>query len=776
MPMNSNTIVALVGNPNCGKTTLFNQLTKNQQRVGNWAGVTIEKKSGLFKHQNESIQVVDLPGVYSLIVPNSDKHALDEQITCHYLLNKEAHLVVNIVDSSNLTRHLYLTLELLEMGIPCIIALNMMDIAKKKHLNIDCAALAKCLGCPVVPMTCHKRQGLDELKKCIFELSKNLPQTTSPCVYTDEINQSLHSLKRAIAQHHDEIPTLKSSDYRVLAIRLLEKDQWAKKIIADTKIATIANETIDILEKNTTEDSDIIIADCRYRFVMEIIQACIRVQTANGQRFFCEHFDRIAMHGIWGIPFFLGIMYLVFEFSIGLASLFAPIFDDGTHVLFVDGSTYLAQQLALPARLSVILTQGLGVGLNTVFSFIPQIGLMFLALSFLEDSGYMARAAFVMDRLMQALGLPGKSFIPLLIGFGCNVPSVMATRTLQHTRDRILTAMMAPFMSCGARLAIFVVFGSTFFPEHAGFLIFVLYILGIFIAMLTAWLLKITLLRGNVTPFILEVPNYHWPTLRNLITQSWQRAKAFIWRAGKIIVPICILLGGLNSIDMRGHLASLGSNNTILANIGCKLTPVLQPMGIQQNNWPATVGLFTGALAKEVVLGTLNTLYAQQPEQQQLSTISLQDLEHELKAIGIDSLLGFKQIFSMQTINPFTANMTDSSMSAKAMSTMSLAFASKGAAFCYLLFILLYIPCISTIAVIAREIGAGWAWFSSAWSINIAYSAAVICYQLLVCQQQPLTASIWISGILIWQTGWFFALKWVANHHLWTGRSAHLLT
>ncbi len=439
-----------------------------------------------------------------------------------------------------------------------------------------------------------------------------------------------------------------------------------------------------------------------------------------------------------GIPLFLLVMYSMFFFAINFAGIFQDFFDIASTTIFVDGFSHLLHALHAPQWLIAILAVGIGKGINTTVTFIPVIAGMFLFLSFLEDSGYMARAAFVVDRLMQAMGLPGKSFIPLVVGFGCNVPAIMSARTLENPRDRILTVMMSPFMSCGARLTIFAVFVSAFFPHGGQNIVFLLYLIGILCAIITGFIVRHTLLSGQSSPLLMELPAYHAPRLGLLLQNTWMRLKGFVFRAGRLIVPICVLIGALNAMTMsNGH--------SILANLGEWLTPIFSPMGIHQNNWPATVGLLTGILAKEVVIATLNTLYTQ------VGHLAV------WKETGFHFWAGMQQ--ALQSIpnnigsladafkNPILATAKDSSLTPGMIGVMSSRFDGPVGAFAYLLFVLLYIPCVSTAAVTARELGKTWMCFSLLWNTLMAYAIAVIFYQVATFSLHPAESMFWILSL-----------------------------
>lgn len=698
--------VALIGNPNSGKTSLFNALTGSRQRVGNWPGVTVEKKTGELHFHHHKLELVDLPGIYDLEVAHN-KGSLDEKVARDYLLSKDANCIINVVDASNLERNLYLTLQLAECGLPIILALNMVDISESRGIQIDTEMLSEHLGIPVVPIVARKKKGLYTLKEVVVKEG----------------------------------------------LKIADSSPLTNKVEARFKeLSTLYNK----------ESSDLLLADARYQLISEIIQNCVS-HVKTKRKHFTEMIDRIVLNRFLGIPIFLFIMYLMFEFSITIGGAIQPLFDEGSQVIFIDGVNYLGGVLHAPLWLTAIFADGVGLGINTVLTFIPQIGAMFLFLSFIEDSGYMNRAAFVMDRLMQAIGLPGKSFIPLIVGFGCNVPAIMATRTLDSRRDRLLTIMMSPFMSCGARLAIFAVFASSFFPKGGGLVVFLLYVVGILVALLTGLIVRGTLLKGEPAPFILEIPPYHVPQFKNLLIHTWQRLQGFLWRAGKIIVPVCLIVGSLNSIDWHGKVYPAGSPHSILATTSQTVTPLLSPFGVTQQNWPATVGLVTGTLAKEVVIGTLNTLYSQGNAIQ--TDQSSFDFWASLRTAVADTWDSIKNLSSSSFTNPFKANEASTDMSGTAMGQMVIAFGSLGAAFSYMLFVLLYVPCISTVAAISREAGRSWAILSSVWSFLIAYVAATLCYQAFTFSAHPLSSIAWMLAMLLAVLLFIGFLKYYALKH-----------
>ncbi|WP_342146207.1 Fe(2+) transporter permease subunit FeoB [Rickettsiella endosymbiont of Aleochara curtula] len=725
--MQKNKIIAIAGNPNCGKTVIFNALTGGRQKVGNWAGVTVEQKSGYFNVGATNYEIVDLPGTYSLSVV-ANNCAMDECIACNYLVSNRPDVVINVLDASNLERQLYLTTQLLEMQIPVIIALNMMDIAKRRGSHINIQKLSRLLKCPIIPLTATRGMGIQELRQA---LSNTIP-THSTFPY------ALEPLLKSAVQTLAEKLSTKSLPKNWLACRLLEDDALARNFVTAEEL-NFAQSLIEIVKTQHGEEVDLLIADARYAWIQSILKQSLITHTPGIT--FTARIDRIILNRWLGIPIFLLVMYSLFLFAINVGGAFQDFFDIGSTALFIHGTINVLTHWHLPIWLIALIANGLGKGINTTISFIPVIGAMFLFLSLLEDSGYMARAAFVVDKLMGAIGLPGKAFVPLIVGFGCNVPTVMATRTLASPRDRILTVMMAPFMSCGARLTVYILFVAAFFPQGGALIIFALYGIGILTAILTGLLLRSTRLKAETTPMILELPTYHWPHWGTIFRSTWQRLKLFLFKAGRFIIPICILIGFLNTISMHGKLVTGEANqHSVLSSIGKSITPIFAPMGIQSDNWPATVGLATGLLAKEVVVGTLNTLYSQVgqlTEQAEQSTIS-----DELKTAVLSIPKNLRELGKTLS-NPMALKAEAPEVTQGVYGVMSHYFAGKLGAFAYLLFILLYFPCISTMAVMQREIGRGWAYFSMAWSTGIAYAVATLFYQTGTFSQHPLTTMVW---------------------------------
>lgn len=743
------THVLLVGNPNCGKTTLFNALTGDNQRVGNWPGVTVEKKTGTLNVGNVAIEVTDLPGVYSLVA-NTEGLSQDEQIAAQSIVTLDADCIINVVDACHLERHLYLTSQLLELGRPLILALNMMDIAQQRGISIDIDALEKQLGCRVISLQAHKQVGLS----CLIEALNDLPPACMPLLLplSQAVNHELEAIENKLLNEG-----YSHSLAYYYARRLAEGD-----ILVATSI------TQQVVSENT--DLDVVLADARYQTIHEVVLAT-QSKRCDASDNFTAKLDRIVLHRFFALPLFFMMMYLMFLFAINIGGAFQDFFDITTDTIFVQGSAWLLQQAHAPDWLIAILANGLGKGINTTLTFIPVIAAMFFFLSLLETSGYMARAAFVVDKVMRAMGLPGKSFVPMIVGFGCNVPAIMAARTLDSERDRLLTVMMSPFMSCSARLAIYAVFVAAFFPTGGQNIVFSLYLMGIFMAVLTGFILRKTTLKGHASPLILELPAYHKPAMRRLLKETLMRLRFFVLRAGKLILPICVLLGGLNAITLSAGISTAeASTQSLLSMLGQWITPLFSPMGIHQDNWPATVGLLTGMLAKEVVVGTLNSLYSQVGHLGEAAAAhfdfwvgiqtALWSIPHNLSELG--SALW----------NPVLASAAQSDVSQSVYGMMAARFDGQVGAYAYLLFILLYIPCVSTMAVIRQEASRSLMWISISWSFIVAYSAAVLFYQTARFAQHPEQSLFWIVGILT-----FLALTISLFHYSQLrGRGQHALT
>jgi len=758
--------IALCGNPNCGKTTIFNLLTGSRHEVGNWPGVTVEKKVGQFNQQKNNYKVVDLPGTYSLDVVD-ESVALDEKIARDFILSSEADLIINIIDASNIERNLYLTTQLLEMGKPMVILLNMMDVASKNKTTIDIEELSTLLGCPVLPFSANKAKNIDSVKEQLTEIIKSSQTVLDFELEFEQPLESVFEQLVVLLSDHAEERKVRS---KWLALRVLED----KTIELPERLNRKAKQIAKPLDEAYGEDIDIAIADARFNKILHWIECCVH---KNGQvsRSLSARLDSFFLNKYLGIPLFLFVTYLMFVFTINFGGAFIDFFDQAVGAVLVDGAALWLVGLGLPEWLITILTNGVGGGVQVVSTFIPIIGSLYLFLSVLEDTGYLARGAFVMDRFMQSIGLPGKSFIPLMVGLGCTVPAIYATRSLEYEKDRIMTVMMSPFISCGARLPVYILFAAAFFQDNAQNLIFALYLIGIFVAVMTGLMLKHTLLQGENTPFIMELPAYHLPSLRNVLLKTWEKLSSFVLGAGKMIVLVVVVLSFLNSLGNDGTFGNENTEKSVLANIGKKLTPAFSPMGIKQENWPATVGLFTGLFAKEVVVGTIDSLYssqlnqnAEQPEVFDLSTKLKQAVQTIPENLS-DNFFGEGQSWSdpigiqVGELSDLDAVATEQEVELNLFDVLRRSFDGTLGAFAYLLFILLYAPCVSAVGATLKETGMKWTGFSVIWSTFLAYSFATICYQIGQVTKSPISAISWIIFFVVLHIVNFLYLKYLGQ-------------
>ncbi len=764
--------IALVGNPNSGKTTLFNALTGSNQRVGNWPGVTVERKEGSYRYQNQAVQVIDLPGVYSLDIEDANT-GLDEQVARNYLLSGEARLIVNIVDASNLERNLYLTTQLLEMGVPMAIALNMMDLAKKREIEIDVEQLANRLGCPVIPMSASSGRGVQQLRELVQGAIEfpSIPQAR--VAYPPVIESALTDIADALEQQN----SASSLHHRWQSLALLQYDDSQRSVSHDLAqgIATHRHR----IHQTLGEDIDLLIADARYTWIHQMLQG-VTVRSNVVEQRLSDRIDRVVLSRAWGIPIFLVMMYLTFLFSINFGGAFIDFFDIALGTIFVDGMAHGLENISAPGWLIGLLADGVGGGIQTTATFIPQIGLLFICLAILEDSGYLARAAFVMDRVMRFIGLPGKSFVPMMVGFGCNIPGIMAARTLENRRDRLMTVLMNPFMSCGARLPVYALFCAAFFPRNGQNIVFLLYALGILAAVFTGLVMKNTLLKGQAAPFVMELPPYHIPTIKGVFIRAWERLKAFITRAGKMIVIMVIILGLLSSVGTDGSFGKHDSQDSLLSAVSRTITPVFAPMGVEADNWPATVGIFTGVFAKEVMVGSMDALYTELANEE--AAAAGEELEAEGDGYSFWGGMG-EAVASIpanladlgnQVLDPIGLGIMGSAddqeaaaeeqeISFTTFGQMSQRFGSSTAAIAFLLFVLLYFPCVAATAAVFRETNLGWTIFVGAWTTGLGYWVATFYYQTMTFAQHPQQAIAWVLGLLAVMGGTLLGMKWVGD-------------
>ncbi len=733
-------VIALAGNPNCGKTTIFNLLTGARQHVGNWPGVTVEQRSGETSLPGRKAMVVDLPGVYSLLGGGG----VDQAVARDFLLDGNVHLVVNIVDASNLERHLALTAELLEMGRPLIVALNMVDEAEAHGLEPRLAEMSAALGVPVVPMVARKGAGRQELLAAMAR-ALDEPPRGAPHGYGPDVERGLQALAAML-------DACSPARKRFEALRLIEDMTEPGSPAVREKLQRVCAR-IQAAEGETAADT---VAAARFAWAHEVAAAALRRKGPAGIRQrVTDALDRIVLSDWLGVPTFLLVLYLVFVVSFSGGNIFLDFFDKASAALLINGVGHVLYAAGLPSWLVSVIAGGIGGGLNLVIAFIPPIGLTFLFLALLDDSGYMARAAYAMDRFMRRLGLPGNALVPMVIGFGCNVPAIMGSRIIEDRRGRMLTVLMQPFMSCSARLTIYMAFAVVFFRGNGGQVVFLLYILGIVVALLTAWLLGRTAVRGEALPFVMELPPYRLPSVRSVLLQSWQRLKVFLFRVGRVITVIGLVLFVLPGVGWTGNgLRSTDIDHSLLAQGSSALAPLFKPMGIKEGNWPAVSGLIAGAAAKEIVIGTLNGIYQRQNAADLMKAYRDPDIGGELwdavKTIPANALTFLTTLNDPLGLSKLKS--TQAAEQASGADSATLKAIAEGftplSAFAYLVFVLLYMPCASTMGALRREVGWGWMAFSMFYGVGLGWGAGTVVYQAGTFAQHPESSMLWIAGVV----------------------------
>lgn len=698
--------VALAGNPNCGKTSIFNFLTGARAHVGNYPGVTVEKRTARVTAGNMEIEYIDLPGVYSL-----SAITLDETAARNFVLHEKPDLIVDIVDTGNLERNLILTTQLMEMGIPLLIVLNMWDEAASQGLSVNVRELSRRFRAPVVKTVGHCGLGLRQLRTSVERLLRDSrhEQYISQISYGKMVDDEITSISAAVAA--TSCNTLPSRWY---AVNLLENSTVLEEfadlpLVEKAAIMSQVARSRQRLESAYERSTEFLISDGRHDYVRRTINSAIKY--GSGDRMALSNkIDNIVTHRVFGYPTFLLFMWLLFQATFVLGKYPAKWIDLGVNGL----STLVA--MLLPAGLvSDVITQGIFGGVGSVLVFMPNIMILFLGIAVLEDTGYMARAAFIMDRLMRGLGLHGKAFIPMLMGFGCNVPAIMATRTLESHRDRVLTILLIPYMSCSARLSVYVLFASAFFAGSAGNVIFVLYLLGVVVAVAAGWLLRKTLFSGRQTPFIFEFPPYRKPTLRIGLSHMWERGRVYLQKMGGVILLASVALWFLGaypkadqySQNFDGQISRLQQSSdpaagqevarlqsqkdsediahSLVGRIGHAIEPVVQPLGF---NWQMGVALVTGFVAKEVVVSSMGVLYQIGDDVDENSSSLVAALRDP--ANGVTPL----------------------------------------AAFSFLVFVLLYTPCVSVLIAMRREIGARWMVFGVFGQLVLAWIISFAIYRI----------------------------------------------
>ena len=639
-------IFALAGNQNCGKTTLFNQLTGSNQHVGNFPGVTVDQKSGAVRGQKDC-SVVDLPGIYSI-----RPYTPEEIVTRDFILNQKPDGIINIVDATNIERNLYLTLQLMEMRIPMVLALNMMDEVTSGGGTIDVKGMSKALGIPVVPISAVKNQGVDELIRIAVATAKS---RTYPAVYDFCTPGPVHRCIHAVVHQIEDHAEASGIPVRFAATKLIENDpDIRERLELDQNELELIEHSVQEMETDCGMDRNAALADMRYNFIESVCRTTVVKCHQSRERMRSEAIDRVVTNRYLALPIFFGIMVAIFFLTFNVIGDFlSNLLAAGIDVLTAAVDSALTAYGLNPVVHSLVI-DGIFAGVGSVLSFLPIIVVLFFFLSILEDTGYMARVAFVMDQLLRKIGLSGRSIVPMLIGFGCSVPAIMSTRTLASERDRRMTILLTPFMSCSAKIPIYTVFARAFFPHHAALVMICLYLTGILVGIVAAKVLGATAFRGNPVPFVMELPNYRFPSAKSVGQLCWDKAKDFLTRACTIIFVATIIVWFLQTFDTRLNLVS-DSADSLLASVGAVLAPLFAPLGF--GDWRVSTALITGFIAKESVISTLGIL----------------------TGAGADvSAAALASLFTPVTAASFLA------------------------------FTLLYTPCVAAISAVKRELRSGW--------------------------------------------------------------------
>jgi ferrous iron transport protein B len=696
--------VAVAGNPNSGKSTLINALAGTRLQVGNWPGVTVEKKEAVLEYQGWKIRLVDLPGTYSL-----SPYSQEEIIARDYLVQEKPDVIIDVIDATNLERNLYLTMQLLELGIPVVAALNIYDEAENKGYRIQTAAIEEMLGAKVIPTVATRKRGMDDLLTAVVAAGETAPVGEPKKVpYGEDIEAAVTEVEKSIKKLHPHLAA--RYPLRWLALKVMESDRQVLQEINERGNQALVGDAFRHLQKAHGEDIESLMADARYAQASGLTREVLKKPEADRVEL-TEKIDRVVLNRFLGIPIFLAAMWVVFKLTFDVSSPFADWMDK---TINGPGKRWIGALMGLigsPDWLVSLATEGVMAGTGFVLVFVPVIFAMMFFITFLEASGYMARAAFVMDRLMHAMGLHGKSFIPMLLGFGCNVPAIYATRTLENPRDKVLTALLVPLMSCGARLPVYVLFVGAFFAANSGTVIWSLYVLGIVLAVLVGIVFKRTLFRGEYPLFIMELPPYRLPGWRSLLIHTWEKGKHFLIKAGTYILAVSILTWFLLNLPWGVE----NKRDSYLGQAGAVMAPALKPLGF--GNWEAAASLITGVIAKEIVVGTMGEIYLPKREEKKEETPTLGE---DLKEIGV-SFLGagkeaFWNVFSSFGVAKLAAEEKEK---AKPLKSVIQDKFTPLSAYAFMAFVLLYMPCMVVAVAFRHEFGS-WKWFGVAFAYGTA--------------------------------------------------------
>lgn len=669
--------IALAGNPNCGKTTLFNELTGSKQHVGNWPGVTVDKKDGVYK-KNKEVTILDLPGTYSL-----SPYSAEEIVARDYIVKEKPDAVINIVDGTSIERNLYLSLQIMETRIPMVIAMNMMDEVEAKGDKIDCAKLSETIGVPVVPIVARSGKGLKELMDAAIEVAKKKQKPEKVELFDDELESAVEAIADVLGGEADE------SYWR--AVKLVENDEVVGDGVPEEKRASVRT-LVEAANKNADGDAEARIADYRYQYISAVVKDCVKKSRRGHVETKSDKLDKILTNRVLALPIFAAVMYILFACTFSENFLFikglpspgvwlAGLVEGGWGALTEAVESGLLAAGASEWVFSLVI-DGVMEGIGAVAGFLPLVLVLFLLLSFLEDSGYMARVAFVMDRIFRHFGLSGRSFIPMLMGFGCSVPALMASRTLESDKDRKITMMITPFMSCGAKLPIYAMFAATLFADgNQTAIVFSIYMLGIVVAIISALLLNKFAFKSDTSNFIMELPQYRVPTLKSVLIHAWEKVKGFAVKAGTIIFASTVLIWLLSNFNFSGMC---DMEESFLAAIGNSIKWIFAPLGFA--DWRASVGVVTGWIAKENIVATFGQLFG-----------GVSDEVVEAVMAGEQALPQIGEVFN------------------------------KVSAYSYMAFNLLCMPCFAAVGAIRREMGSlKWTLRTVGFQMLVAYVVALI--------------------------------------------------
>jgi ferrous iron transport protein B len=705
----------VAGNPNSGKSTLINALAGTRLQVGNWPGVTVEKKSAIFEHEGRQIKLVDLPGTYSL-----SPYTQEELVARDYLVYEKPDVIIDVVDATNLERNLYLTVQLLELGIPVVMALNIYDEAENKGFQIEVKAMEAMLGLRVVPTVSTKKKGLRELLNAVVDEPVRAASSKPKMLnYGEDLEKASLALQQQIKNIHPALA--EKYPLRWLSFKLMEKDERILREINIDDLGLKVTEVTEHLKEAHGSDLESILADVRYAQAAGLTREVLKKPEVR-KIDITEKIDRIVLNRFLGIPIFLAAMWLTFKLVFDLSTPFVDWVDEMMAGPFPRWAEAILAALQAPAWTVSLATDGVIAGVGFVLVFVPVIFAMMFFITFLEGSGYMARAAFVMDRAMHAMGLHGKSFIPMILGFGCNVPAIYATRTLENPKDKALTALLVPLMSCGARLPVYVLFIGAFFASHSGTVIWSLYVLGIAMAVLMGIIFKRTLFRGEAPVFIMELPPYRLPSFRSLMIHTWDKGKHFLIKAGTYIFAVSILVWFLLNLPWGVE----HKKDSYLGQAGQIIAPVFKPLGF--GNWESASALITGVIAKEIVVGTMGEIYiprALEEETEEIPTLG-EDLQVMVTSLAGAFQGAARNVFSSLGIVSLAAEEDEPGPMRAAVQQHF----TPLSAFSFMVFTLLYMPCVIVMIALRHEFGT-WRWslISFVYLMALAWIVTLVVYQ-----------------------------------------------